>query len=777
MTAVEADGTDEEVPDQLGAKNEKAVDYTTQMKLLHAYENKKTRSLDVMQDVAAAVEVGEKGYYVIQLQPPADGVVFMHGTKRLKPQIGVPVDEFRHRNKDGELMTGSPPPPTEKPYEEYENNFVAYVLMSYHLVLVSPRICYEEMQAALAPSIRTTRKSEAQDLTRRANFTYGEVVYFNAAGKMASSIPMLFLSGVQVRKGGTATGKVKEAECVVQPEFVAKCAYFKKVKAVVFMQTAPQTNDNPADGECFVVDPHHLIKLESAPVSEEEAKALKGEEEELHTLFKQLQVLVPAACTGGEFGTTSVNIPCASFSILTDFTPLNTVSDFPQAAIARAKMVLEHASKAASGGDDDDNDEDEDEGEDEDPPAGQVACASSSADAPSKPKPTKPKRVRKGQAKEAKQYSTNATSIVSLAKLKLEEAMKNNVLTEKSLAEFKKSVFVEAEAWWAKIRAAKPSSTAGTEPKKKAEVILTKAKEMLNTRTTNASNSTTIDMQQLKDMFELLTEKVQAPAPPPPLPAPENEEVIRLRLDLAKREGADSERARLQASAPPLPAPESDELMRLRLDNAKREGADQVREQYQKKEGHMEVSYESQLELMKQLARAEAKNELVAEADARVDTRVTAQQGQQNLLINTIATITQQAVGMLQVPQAGPPQLQVTQAGHPQMQGPQACHPQLQGPQAGTFAGIPPQWPQAGIPQQWPPAGLPQLQGPQAGPFLQFGSMSAFNPLQTTAESPSSCSSPTPYAQFGTQFGTPFCGDCGGERSATKFCSMTGKPH
>ena len=159
----------------------------------------------------------------------------------------------------------------------------------------------------------------------------------------------------------------------------------------------------------------------------------------------------------------------------------------------------------------------------------------------------------------------------------------------------------------------------------------------------------------------------------------------------------------------------------------------------------MEVSYESQLELMKQLARAEAKNELVAEADARVDTRVTAQQGQQNLLINTIATITQQAVGMLQVPQAGPPQLQVTQAGHPQMQGPQACHP--------------------------------QLQGPQAGPFLQFGSMSAFNPLQTTAESPSSCSSPTPYAQFGTQFGTPFCGDCGGERSATKFCSMTGKPH
>ena len=111
------------------------------------------------------------------------------------------------------------------------------------------------------------------------------------------------------------------------------------------------------------------------------------------------------------------------------------------------------------------------------------------------------------------------------------------------------------------------------------------------------------------------------------------------------------------------------------------------------------------------------------------------------------------------------------------MQGPQACHPQLQGPQAGTFAGIPPQWPQAGIPQQWPPAGLPQLQGPQAGPFLQFGSMSAFNPLQTTAESPSSCSSPTPYAQFGTQFGTPFCGDCGGERSATKFCSMTGKPH
>ena len=99
MTAVEADGTDEEVPDQLGAKNEKAVDYTTQMKLLHAYENKKTRSLDVMQDVAAAVEVGEKGYYVIQLQPPADGFL-MHGTKRLKPQIGVPIDEFRHRNKD-----------------------------------------------------------------------------------------------------------------------------------------------------------------------------------------------------------------------------------------------------------------------------------------------------------------------------------------------------------------------------------------------------------------------------------------------------------------------------------------------------------------------------------------------------------------------------------------------------------------------------------------------------------------------------------------------------
>jgi hypothetical protein len=243
--------------------------------------------------------------------------------------------------------------------------------------------------------------------------------------------------------------------------------------------------------------------------------------------------------------------------------------------------------------------------------------------------------------------------------------------------------------------------------------------------------------------------------------------------------------------------------MRLKLEMARREGGDKEREAHQpKKEGHMEVSFKSQLELMQKLAKAEAKYEMVEHADARVDQRLAVQATQSTQLINTLTNLSQQAVGTMAgqlsgmhhvpfghagQPQAGHPQLQGGQAGIPQLQGPQAGHPQLQGPQAG-FSQL--QGPQAGFPQlQGPQAGFPQLQGPQAG-LVQFGSMpqmhtgcsgfhSAFSPLPPNAESPTSSSSPygfptshLPPGQVGN-----YCGDCGGARSASKFCPDTGRQH
>jgi len=124
LTAAEEARKEEEESDLLGKKNEEWMVYQQQMMALYKYERDTTKSLTNFQDVAAAGKAGEEGYYVIiQLSPAANGdKLKTPQNQKLKVQIGVPMNEFRFLNKDGELVTGSPPPSAEKPYAVYENN-------------------------------------------------------------------------------------------------------------------------------------------------------------------------------------------------------------------------------------------------------------------------------------------------------------------------------------------------------------------------------------------------------------------------------------------------------------------------------------------------------------------------------------------------------------------------------------------------------------------------------------------------------------------------------
>jgi hypothetical protein len=117
-------------------------------------------------------------------------------------------------------------------------------------------------------------------------------------------------------------------------------------------------------------------------------------------------------------------------------------------------MVLKNLMPNMKEGEEDE----EDGGEDDDDDDGKVE-----EDGGGKFKRRQPKRVRSIH----KQYSSNATKIVATAQKNLQRDIAKKMLTHESLATFQTAVFVEAEVWWAKIREANPSSTAGKGPKQK----------------------------------------------------------------------------------------------------------------------------------------------------------------------------------------------------------------------------------------------------------------------------------------------------------------------
>jgi hypothetical protein len=498
------------------------------------------------------------------------------------------------------------------------------------------------------------------------------------------------------------------------------------------------------------------------------------EQEALRALFKQLGVQVPAACAGGEFGTTTVNIPLAAFSILTGFNPLNIQDDFPAAALARAQMVLENLAPVVK---EDSDEDDEDEDGDSEPP--------------------NPKGARKGAgrtwqtpgSKQNKLDSTRATKIVNLAKLKLEEAIQNKKLISKqgataALAAFEKAVFVDAEAVWASMRASsQKTSQAGKKPRAAATAFLKQAKEIFLHQAPGAGAGIAVATASGLSIVPAATSATA-----------EVEKLAEKLLEKFEKK-FENEKGPVPASA------EASELLQLKLAAAQRTGADDERSRHKPKaDGTMEVTFESQLELRQALAKAVARNEMVSEADARIEARMAVQGGQASQLIATLSGVTTQAVGAMtgqlvgmqqmpygrpppfvngwQTPMAGHPQLQGPQPGHPQLQGSQPGHPQLQGSQPGhpQLQGFQPGHPQL----QGSQPGHPQLQlqGPQPG---QFGSMpymhtgcssipSAFSPVQQNADSPSSSASP--YGFLGT-----FCGDCGKERLTSGYCPQTGSKH
>ena len=763
------------------------------MKMLHKYEMMTTKSLAAKKDERKALQAGEKGYYAITLKIANQAELKTSQGKPLSPQIGVPIDEFLEGIPDS----------THKPYEEYENNFVRYVAMAYHVAIVSPRIHYEEVEpdpVRGSTSRRAVVVAQAPGDGLHPHFVYGDVVYFTMAGVEVSTIPMIFLCGLQVRQAGTGhmAREVEEMkESCTDPEFVNKCDYFSKTKAIVFMQTKPGVGRSAAEGAQFVVDPHHLA---DRPIN---GAGVQDEEDQLVALFTELRVPVPAACTANEFGTTSVNISFANLTSLTSYKKLAQLSDFPNEMIARAKMLLNHGGithgDAKGGGEEqeqEEEDEDEEEGEDE-----EVVVTGEA-----KKKTGKKKETRVRTAGGPKQWSTNATKVVTNATKELKSAMANQTLTRSSLEAFEQAVFVRAEVWWAKIRAKNPTSTAGTGPKDKARAILAKAREVL-AGTSSGTTTTTANHQpggvaELRDLVQtLLSAQSQASSV----------------AAAASAAAASSAAAQAPAPAQAAASETEKELLQLKLAAAKREGADaEAAKHTPKKAGEMAVTFESQLSLLQKLAKCEAKLELTKEADDRVDKRLEAERGtqasQSTMVLSALTSTCNQAMGMLAgggmhphggmaaggmhayggmayggMAYGGPPQLQGPQAGFPQLPWPQAGVPQLQGPQ--------PQGAQAGQP---PPQEAQGGGGTPAGTFpaLTFHASPAPSPYDVGLghvpgmQPPSLAGSPTPFHGGAPQHPPPlasmaphphgpnaFCAGCGQLRSASRFCPATGQAH
>ena len=270
---------EKEGTDPLGTKAAKAKNYKGQMTTLYAYEKVSLNVQDKRRD---------EGYYSINLKPGE----IKHQRHKLNVHMGIPMEEFWYRTEDGELVTGSPPPANELPYDEFENNLTWYVMPYYHLILVSPRIDYVSADEIAGRATRNAAASGPHDLTGPdSHFTYGDIVYCSTAGKVASSIPMVFLSGVQVREGGTAWGVATSATATsaqdrnTDHEFISKCHYYSNTKAVVFMQTVFEVGGTAADGECYVVDPHHLTVNQEAWLLPENISAHTEEQEELRKAF------------------------------------------------------------------------------------------------------------------------------------------------------------------------------------------------------------------------------------------------------------------------------------------------------------------------------------------------------------------------------------------------------------------------------------------------------------------------------------------------------------
>ena len=337
-------------------------------------------------------------------------------------------------------------------------------------------------------------------------------------------------------------------------------------------------------------------------------------------------------------------------------------------------------------------------------------------------------------------------------------------------------MFVDAEAVWASMRARSETSQAGKKPRAAATAILKQAKEIFLHQAPGAGAGIAV----------ATASGLSAPPPPPPPPPPpiatasatsataEVEKLAQL-LEKFMEKKDENEKGPVPASA------EASELLQLKLAAAQRTGADDERSRHEPKaDGTMEVTYESQLALMQKLAKAEAKNEMVSDADARVDARMAVQGGQASQLIATLSGVTTQAVGamtgqlvgMQQMPYGRPPPFvngwQTPMAGHPQLQGPQPGHPQLQGPQPGLHQL---QGPNQATPScRGPNQATPSCRGPnQATPSCR-GPNQAFTSCRGPKHSPYSCRGPkhSPSRRGPNQAST----SCRGSLAACNRCTQ-----
>ena len=170
-------------------------------------------------------------------------------------------------------------------------NMSAYVQNPYAILIVSP-VIKRHLLASPLPDVaplQAARRTRTASQVEEESFAYLETVHFVAGGEVIMQVPLLFLYGLQARRGGVPAS---DQEGPALP--CTSCT-----SAVVYMQTR---GGHDPEGALFCVDPE---KLKKAPANTE------NHTKELRQLLRDSKQIIVTKNEVGEVHGTAVNIPVA----------------------------------------------------------------------------------------------------------------------------------------------------------------------------------------------------------------------------------------------------------------------------------------------------------------------------------------------------------------------------------------------------------------------------------------------------------------------------------
>jgi hypothetical protein len=184
-------------------------------------------------------------------------------------------------------------------YVSMAENMAEYVKPEYTVLMISPLIVKHHMGtpgADCMPVARSRRgeNSRSDRVAEAEQFMYMDTVNFVGAGSEAMKVPLIFLYGLQARRGGDY-----EYESVEDPRVQA----IATTTAVVYMQTSG--GDEPS-GAYFLANPKMLQMTQKPP----------ADSKSLRQMIIDNKVVIPTRNTGGELRGSVINLPLADPGLL-----------------------------------------------------------------------------------------------------------------------------------------------------------------------------------------------------------------------------------------------------------------------------------------------------------------------------------------------------------------------------------------------------------------------------------------------------------------------------